>query len=425
MVLLHLSRSERTALLVVLLAAVLLRGGFALLARSHDSNLSAWGPLRSEVVFLRSGLHSSDTQEYLALASGIASGLFGWDGRPSAWRMPGYPTFLFLMGRSTLLVLLVQVLLGGATVALAWLGARRAAGPGVALAAAAVLAVDAGSVLMTGVLLAETLFTFLLVLGWYLLACQREAVAGVALGMAALVRPVGMVLLLPFAALLLVRREWRRAGFFCLAFLILPGGWAARNLIRFGAPALSTDGAFNLYYTCAGTLLQRQTGLDEETARASLAAELGTHSETGNPVLLSRQMSRLALHRILADPGRYALIHLAGAGRVLVGVQSDDVLLRLRGTGERPEMPGFPALRRDPLLLLLAAGEMLLVVLAFGASLAAVILRRAGWLARLTFLSGFLLILAAAPLTSGRLRVPAMPFFCLAAALALRRQTAG
>ena len=414
-------RRELAALVAILAFALLVRGGFALLARDHDSNLSGWQPLRPEVEFLRTGLHSSDSQEYLALARGIGAGEFGWGGVPSAWRVPGYPFLLFLLGRRLALVLLVQVLLGGATVALTWVTGRKKAGPVAAGAAAGLVAVDAGSVLMTGVLLAETLFTFLLVLGLWLFVAQRRLPAAGVLGLAVLVRPVGVVLILPFVALLLARREWRHALAFGLVLLLFPAGWAARNAARFGRPALSTDGAFNLYYTHAGILAWEQTGRDEETVRQGLVAGLASDREVDNPVALANRLTGRALARVLRDPLRYGWVHARGAARVLFSLQADDIILRLRGSRVRPELPGWRGLAADPARLVAAGLELLFLAVVIGGGLVAGLRRRALAETRLVLAVALLLVLAASPLTSGRLRVPAMPFLCLAAAAALGR----
>ncbi|MFO7675628.1 MAG: glycosyltransferase family 39 protein [bacterium] len=415
----------RVVLAGVLLLAVILRGGFALLSRDHDSNISGWEPPASEVEFLLTGLHSSDTQEYLALARGIGQGAFGWGGAHSAWRVPGYPLFLFLLGRQVWLILLVQVLLGVATVALVWATVRRLAGPLHAPVAALIVAVDAGSVLMAGVLLAETLFTFLLASSLWLFLGGRRAWAAVVLGSAVLVRPVAVAAVVPLFAFLLVRVGRRQALAFGLIFLLLPVGWAARNLTRFGRPTLSTDTAFNLYYTHAGILLREQTGCDEASVRNELVADLASDRDIRNPVLLADRLAGRALARILGDPVRYAWIHARGTARILASVQSDDIIQRVRGARARPELPGWAGLRSDPAKLLAAAFELLLLTVVYCAGLAAVLRRGAVPVTGLALAVGLLLVLAASPLTAGRLRVPAMPFLAVAAAGLVRRDPAG
>jgi 4-amino-4-deoxy-L-arabinose transferase-like glycosyltransferase len=163
---------------------------------------------------------------------------------PDSYRDPGYPFFLALLMKAFgtgdawyAAVLLGQALLGSLTVVLTthlgkcWLIARWA------FAAGMLMAVWPHSVTINGVLLSETLVSFLCAAGLLSFVnafrCQSRSWAlasGVMLGAAALTNAA----LLPFGALLAALLAWRRLANrqLCLALvvgaLLLPGCWALR-----------------------------------------------------------------------------------------------------------------------------------------------------------------------------------------------------
>lgn len=410
-------KRRAAAIAVLILVALGLRIAFVSLAKEHDSNLAQFLPLASETEFLKQGTHSSDSEEYRALAQGLRQGAFGWDGKPGAFRAPGYPLFLAVFGTNLSVLLLVQVLLSVGTVLLVWAGARRLFGDKAGLVAAAFLALDLASVLLAGVVMAETLFVFLVVLGGYLFMLKRFPWAGFALGTAVLVRPVGILLFVPFGIALVVQRKWRPLVLFLVLFAILPGLWVGRNLVRFGRPGFTTDGAFNLYYTNCAILVQEQTGMNEEAVRALLAKEAAQKPEEDNPLVLSARITGLALRRIAADPVRYAWIHLRGIGRIVFGVQADEMVMRITGTHTRPSL--FKLTREQGIgagIILLVAFELLLTLAALVLAAGSIAARRPRGVRLLILAIGCYFFIMASPLTNGRLRVPAMPFIYIVAA---------
>ena len=111
----------------ILIAAIatLLRLG---LSFSYHQNTYDWGSVRgqalaSEVDYLKTGIMElTDSQQYLRLGRSIlARGAYGWDGRQSTFRPPGYPLAIALCGASVPVLLVVQALLGGFVVFLAGL----------------------------------------------------------------------------------------------------------------------------------------------------------------------------------------------------------------------------------------------------------------------------------------------------------------
>lgn len=194
----------------------------------------------------------SDWKEYdlvgLSLAAGTGFTIYG---QPYLIHPPGYPLFLgflyLLFGHSFAAVKVAQSLLGALTCVVILLIGERLFTRRVGLVAAAIAAVYPHLVYYTGILMAETLFVFLSTLCLYTLVRLREdpsprhmALAGVALGVASLTRP--MLLFLPALLLLWIWLEFgtaRRALLVTatlslwMALVILP--WTVRNYVVTGS----------------------------------------------------------------------------------------------------------------------------------------------------------------------------------------------
>jgi len=170
---------------------------------------------------------------------------------PDALVAPGYPLLLatvmpdrpnppFLRD-----ALLLQALLGVLTVGLGYLLARPLLPRAGAVAVAALLAISPHLVSLGTSLLTETLFaTAVTAFAVALVHAARSgrardyAIAGVLLGVTALIRPTLQylpLLLVPAIAWLSTGPRWRNAGALLLAFVLVFAPWVARNLARTGA----------------------------------------------------------------------------------------------------------------------------------------------------------------------------------------------
>jgi len=142
-----------------------------------------------------------DQREYLSLGRNLLhDGSLSFvdprfDQRLYAYRSPGYPAFIALLGGSPLAVRLLQALLDTSTILAVYLLAlqitRRPAFP---IYAALLIAVDPFLIYFTGLILSETLFTALLVWGVFLLVRRRILAAAIMLLLAVLVRPSALLL---------------------------------------------------------------------------------------------------------------------------------------------------------------------------------------------------------------------------------------
>jgi 4-amino-4-deoxy-L-arabinose transferase-like glycosyltransferase len=226
-----------------------------------------------------------DEREYLALAANLAQGRGftsdlaaepideppGGLGPQRFGRAPGYPALLapvtwldadLRAGRMPpdvpTAVQVVQALLGGATIALLAAIVRRPAGDRAAAIAAWIAATFPPLVWMPAYALSEALYApVALAAAWWIgavtdrpggaaddrRAARAVALAGVAAGLGALVRPA-MLFFLPLAVLLLIRRSagartgLRRAILFAAMAAAVIAPWTLRNLAVHQRPVL-------------------------------------------------------------------------------------------------------------------------------------------------------------------------------------------
>jgi 4-amino-4-deoxy-L-arabinose transferase-like glycosyltransferase len=218
--------------------------------------LVAFG-LRSAFAFRVPAFVTKDSVEYVEPAlSLVDGGQFALAQR----RTPVYPAVMAasiaLFGRDLLAITFAQHLLGVGTALFTYGIGRLTFGRAAGLLAGLGAALSSPLLIYEHYLITESVFTFFLTLAILLMVVglKRERMAylafgGLALGLAALTRPVGQAVLvaLPLAALVVFRR-WRPsivacalAGG-CFALLVVP--WAIRNQVVYGTPAAASTGRF-------------------------------------------------------------------------------------------------------------------------------------------------------------------------------------
>ncbi len=169
---------------------------------------------------------------------------------------PGYPALLalFLDSRpdNSFLrrVLVLQALIGTLAVGLTYTFASQVLPRFMALVVTALVAITPQLVSLGTSLLTETLFTLTVVIFLCALvrAARRESVvwyliAGLALGLTALVRPTLQylpLLLVPVIAWLSTRNRWKNAGALLLGCVLMFGPWLVRNQLTTGVVGDST-----------------------------------------------------------------------------------------------------------------------------------------------------------------------------------------
>ncbi len=209
-----------------------------------------------------------DAAHYTVLARNLAAGngFVNEPGRPTAYRTPLYPAllsvFFRVIGERYMAVWCFQAMLSALTAAAtAWL-AFRIAGRRAMMITGVLAAMNPSSARMTGMLLTEIVFAFLIVTSLIMLylALRRSAecgmlpyyggfaMAGISMGVAALCRPNTIIWAFLACGYILVRKGGRipvrlAASFILLAGVALPvAPWMARNQTSMGTTSLATTG---------------------------------------------------------------------------------------------------------------------------------------------------------------------------------------
>ncbi|MCU1498682.1 MAG: glycosyl transferase [Acidimicrobiales bacterium] len=265
-----------------------------------------------------------DPARYVGYGREIADGngmIEPLTGRPTAYYPPGYPWFVGIAtwsGRpftdnAVTAVVLVQAVLGAATVALGALVARAVAGRRAGVVAAVGLAVYPNLVYHSGAVLGETLYNFLF-LGFLAVAAtarwpqglttRRLLAAGALLGLAVMVRPISLAVV-PVVALAwwMATRDGRfvrRATLLLLATVagcIVP--WTIRNAARMDAfVPISTNTGDNL---CIGYADGANGAFHPRAACDTRASLLDGPS---GEVAADKEKQQTALDAIRDHPGR-------------------------------------------------------------------------------------------------------------------------
>jgi len=197
----------------------------------------------------------SDEVDYDRLGSTLAAtGTYSDDGRPTAYRPVGYPGLVAgvyaIGGRRPWAVHLAQAALGGISALMLWLLAGRGRA---GLCASGAWALYPPSILYADLLLPETVFTTLLLVGAVLamrgvFADRRGSfLLGTMVGLLVLLKPMALLLLiaLPFAALV-DRLRPTHFALLTLGALLVISPWLVRNWIVVGYPTPATSIGANL-----------------------------------------------------------------------------------------------------------------------------------------------------------------------------------
>ena len=178
-------------------------------------------------------------------------GQYSYDGVTAiASRPPLYAALIAVLMRITshphAAILGVQALLGSITVALAASLAYRAFGHRAGLLAGIAMAIAPLSGHFAAAVLSETLFTFLVVLAMWLWQDNRVVAAGVAMGLSALTRSVGLPLVLALAIVGILFRKTalqRQCLPIAVVALLTTAPWIVRNVVQLGQVTIS-DGSW-------------------------------------------------------------------------------------------------------------------------------------------------------------------------------------
>ncbi|MBI5644494.1 glycosyltransferase family 39 protein [Candidatus Kaiserbacteria bacterium] len=264
-----------------------------LIALSHMALLALLvHTYRVNGVDFKERIYSQDSGQYIRLGESLlaGNGFVRYAGEePETFRTPGYPAFLAfvlaLTGKSFWAIFFVQALLAAAISFLSYLIARscelsnrsaRSILIFVGLSPSMILITVTG---MGG----DVLFTLLLTLATFLVLSKpisigRTLCTGAILGMAVLVRPIGLYMIPLFGIALTMRSletEKLRSAvvrgvvFLCAAVLLI-APWMIRNYVVAGHFALSSVPAFNMAYYNLPFFLAEKHGTSVDRARMAV-----------------------------------------------------------------------------------------------------------------------------------------------------------
>lgn len=304
---------ERAALAGILAVAAVLRLAWLAVADLDPVPFFGGDPW----AYLRHGEELARGRGYHNLFTGVAT----------AFYPPGWPFLLagvfFVAFHTPLtddpetLARAVNLVLGVATVALAWWIGRRVMGPAVGLVAAAIVACWPNLVMLTAVASIETVFAFLVLATVALLLRmpwdgrllnQWSVAAGLVLGALLLVRPMGApVVLALVVALVAAGRGWRdalsRAAVVTGVALAVLVPTLVRNWAVVGAPVLSTNIGDTL---CIG-YWEGATGGGDYGSPAC-ASEGPGPPRPEDELTRTRELTREAVEFVADDPWRTAVL---------------------------------------------------------------------------------------------------------------------
>ena len=272
-----------------------------------------------------------DTPGYVSLATSLVQG-DGYTGGPGSnidlARSPGYPAFLALiystLGREPWKTALVQEGLGVVICLCLYRIGALAGSRRLGTASAIVFALLPNPILWSTVILSEALFATFVSIGCagliaYLMRGSLGAalVAGLMLGVAALTRPIGVVLLPAWMLLTVVRlrggeripRVAAAALLLALSFAVIVLPWMVRNQRAWGVFTVSSISHSNLAYYVAPATLADAEGISLEEARDRIPV-------SGVP---APGEARQALLVILAHPVSFLKTYAIGTASTLLG----------------------------------------------------------------------------------------------------------
>ena len=243
---------------------------------------------------------------------------------PTAFRPPLYPAVIAALwfGDSAPIqaMLLLQVILGSATVAVTYLIARDRFGRGIALLAAAGMALAPMTGYFTAVILSETLFTFLLTVGVFCWGRNRYVPTGLLFGLAALTRVTIMpfVVLLPVLSLIGPWRPYRR-GYVTITLLSLAviSVWMVRNAVEFHRFIPVAAGGYGTNLLLGSMETSEADDVPKRKALLLRVDETAGHPNT-DETEFDRVRLRAAIQRIAHNPRLWLVVRARQIPRLYI-----------------------------------------------------------------------------------------------------------
>jgi len=264
---------------------------------------------------------------------------------PGAQRPPLYPSLIAALwwgdAAPITAILVLQAVLGAATVALVYLIARGQFSRTTAILAGVGMVFARMTCLYTAFILTETLFTFLITLGVFLWGRQRSVPAGIAFGMAALTRTTILPFLLALFLIPLLpkwRKQWRTYIVISIIAIAVSSIWVMRNASALGRFIPVQESGFGqnlLFGTFETKTLWGQIWNGREWTADQDEHPLVSTGEGLNGMERERLRMRLALGRIANDPLHWLVVRAQQYPRLFMDdsviYQNEPFLLIVKG----------------------------------------------------------------------------------------------
>jgi 4-amino-4-deoxy-L-arabinose transferase-like glycosyltransferase len=369
---------------------------------------------------------AGDTPDYLAIAHNLAfNHAFSLSNPgsgplvPTANRPPLLPWVVAMLWRTDAppfySILILQALLGAATVCLVYAVARDSFNRKVAIIASLGMIFAPMTCYFTAVVLTETLFTFFLVLAVFFWGRKCLVLSGIAFGFAALARPtiVPFLILLPLLFLVpALRSRWRESAVIAVIALMISGVWIVRNAIVFREFIPISVSGWGTNLLC-GTLDTELVGTKVWTGTEWALLDLYTQPLLEVDMTLreterERVRFRRGVERIRERPFHWLVVRAEQYPKLFL--DSGNYAL-----GERNRPVGEALQSRDWFVLIVKAifvlgNILLLAVCAIGVYFE----RKRIWqLIHLVSFPGFFLLVQLPVWTESRYSLPIMPIFAM------------
>ena len=366
-----------------------------------------------------------DTLEYIDIAKNLVfNHAFAYtkqDGTLlyTAFRSVSYPALIALLWTGDEppinFVLALQVILGSLTVVITYLIARKHFNRRIAIISALLFALLPIAIKYTGVILTESLFTFLLVAACYLWGNKKSIAAGILFGIAFLTRPIvfPFLLLLPLISFLPSFKDMRRSLFTITIISVLVAlPWIARNTLLFNQFTLTQSSGYgtNLLF---GTIDIPLHGINFWPWIYGLP--LTQNVDGLNEVEQDRRKLNIAVNRIAENPFGWLKVRVKQYPRLFF--ETKDSLL-----GGLRLPPLSQAVKESDFLVIfikvgfVAASAALFLLFAFGS---AGFIKRYPRLLHIYLLPIFFMLIHLPMWTESRYLLPVMPFIYVVAVYGL------
>jgi hypothetical protein len=401
---------------------------------------------------------NNDSSRYVELASGLRAGcgfarlIGGVCGPPETLRTPGYPLFLAAIA-NTRTVIAAQAVLGAVTCFIVGYFAATRWGIAAGAAAETFLALDIPSIASCAMVMSDSLFQLLLTLGILLemIAIDVDqprfkqvcivSFAGLSLGAAILVRPIGFLLpilgLLPFVLPVLSHNKPRLHLAAIVVFIpvAVALGWTGRNYYRTGICTLSTISIYNLYAIRVAGVIWYSEGGDFQRIQETLIRDLDlspSQSPREIDAHMDHQMLAKSLKVISAHPFEFLRMSLVSMLWLAIVPDRANLSIVMSVSDPSTVVPAgsdfvvrTKTLFRSLTWTSILGFQFALILVVWAGVIRALVspIALRGQLFVLVLIALTMLALASGPEAGARYRTPAIPFLAIAAGAGLLRNT--